>query len=827
MKKCLVFVFVFVCYLHIFAEENGWIRINQIGYLTKDIKNAVLVLKEKVDIKNFEVFDAGNDKLVLKSSNIKRFEKYAAFQEAYRLNFSEITSIGTYYIKAGNYKSPNFRIGNDVYNNTSDYLLNYLRQQRCGFNPFLSDSCHTHDGFIIYNGNKDSTHIDVTGGWHDASDYLQYLTTSATTAYQMMFAYQENPQSFDDYYNNNGKLGKNKIPDILDEAKWGLDWMLKMNPNDEEYYNQIADDRDHAGFRLPTKDSANYGKGLERPVYFINGKIQGVYNYKNRTTGVASSVAKYASTFALGSMLFKKIDKEYSEKLYKKAISAYEFAKKYPGYCQTAPGKAPYFYEEDNWADDMQLAAIQLYKLTGTDEYLADAVKYSKQEHFSPWMGKDTVRHYQYYPFVNLSNYLGAELSKEDASLFNSNMKEGLNKIYERGINNPFFIGIPFVWCSNNFVSAAITLSRLYHKSSNDSKFLEMETSLRDWLFGCNPWGVSMVIGLPDDGKYPLDPHSSLAHLYNYKLSGGLVDGPVYGAIFNNLKWLQIVNGDEYKDFQSDLVVYHDDFGDYSTNEPTMDGTASLTYYLGEMQNLGGKYKSEERYTINNGAIIRGDQTKKEISLVFTAHEFADGADVIINALNKHNIKASFFFTGDFYRNEEYKPLIEKLIKNGNYVGAHSNKHILYNDWGNRDSTLVSKEELVADIEGNYNEMAKFGINKEDAKYYLPPYEWHNGQVCKWSEGIGIQVVNITPGTGINQDWTVPVEGSKYYSSDELLNKLYKYENENGLNGFILLMHFGTDPRRTDKLYNHLDEILSNFINKGYKFIKIDELLKK
>jgi hypothetical protein len=52
-----------------------------------------------------------------------------------------------------------------------------MRQQRSGFNPFLKDSCHTHDGYVLYGekaGIKDSTHIDVVGGWHDASDYLQY-----------------------------------------------------------------------------------------------------------------------------------------------------------------------------------------------------------------------------------------------------------------------------------------------------------------------------------------------------------------------------------------------------------------------------------------------------------------------------------------------------------------------------------------------------------------------------------------------------------------------------------------------------------------------------
>jgi hypothetical protein len=66
-----------------------------------------------------------------------------------------------------------------------------------------------------------------------------------------------------------------------------------------------------------------------------------------------------------------------------------------------------------------------------------------------------------------------------------------------------------------------------------------------------------------------------------------LIDGPVYGSIFSNLKGLYLSVEDEYKEFQSDQVVYHDDYADYSTNEPTMDGTASLTFYLSAMEALG------------------------------------------------------------------------------------------------------------------------------------------------------------------------------------------------------------------------------------------------
>ena len=81
-----------------------------------------------------------------------------------------------------------------------------------------------------------------------------------------------------------------------------------MNPSYGPMYNQIADHRDHVGLRLPNKDTADYGLGKHRPVYFITGKPQGLAKHKNRTTGVSSSAAKFASAFALGSQLIKEYE---------------------------------------------------------------------------------------------------------------------------------------------------------------------------------------------------------------------------------------------------------------------------------------------------------------------------------------------------------------------------------------------------------------------------------------------------------------------------------------------------------------------------------------
>lgn len=365
-----------------------------------------------------------------------------------------------------------------------------------------------------------------------------------------------------------------------------------------------------------------------------------------------------------------------------------------------------------------------------------------------------------------------------------------------------------------------LTESSIYRRTSGDSMYLHMEASLRDWLFGCNPWGTSMICGLPAEGVAPKDPHSAFSHLHGHPINGGLVDGPVRASIFNSLKGVHLSKEDVFKEYQSEIAVYHDDWADYSTNEPTMDGTASLTYYLASLQAEADKNHSRDRFTRDLGAIVRMDSTRKDIYLVFTGHEFADGGRVIRKALQKHHAKASFFFTGDFYRNPRFKRTIEGLIRDGHYLGAHSDRHLLYALWEKRDSLLVSKQQFLEDLRDNYKAMSVFGISKQVAPWFLPPYEWYNRTISGWCKELGIRLINFSAGTRSNADYTVPGKDQNYVAGDAIENSVLSYEagQPSGLNGFILLSHIGVDPHRTDKFYDRLDRLLRELGHRGYTF---------
>jgi endoglucanase len=578
MYRSLILLLITLSSVYGQSKPDSWIRINLMGYKPAGVKVAVWGTKAKKTLNKFQLIDATTNKTVFESSAGKAMGAYGPFAQTYRLNFSSFQKTGTFYLRAGDVVSPTFSIGENVYKGMADFSLQYMRQQRSGYNPYLKDSCHTDDGYTMYGPMKDSTHIDVSGGWHDATDYLQYSMTSANATYHLLAAYRDFPGVFGDNFQGNGLPGQNNVPDVIDEAKWGLDWLLKMHPREDWMFNQLADDRDHVGFRLPVKDKANYGKGTERPVYFVTGEPQGLGKYKNTTTGTSSIAGKFSSAFALGSQLMK-ADKSYAELLLQRAHSAYAFGNRKHGYTQTACYTAPYFYEESNWVDDMELATAQLYAITKDKKYVTESFDYANREKQTPWLGKDTASHYQWYPFINIGHY-------ELAKLADDQMKKSVIQFYRDGIEsvmrkakqNAFLRGVPYIWCSNNLQASFAIQCYWYRQLTGDKRYEELEQAAFDFLLGCNPWGTSMVIGLPAGGDYPDDPHSSLNVLHGYQCLGSLVDGPIYGSIYKQQRGVSIVRGDEYAEFQSNHVVYHDDYGDYATNEPTMDGTASLIY---------------------------------------------------------------------------------------------------------------------------------------------------------------------------------------------------------------------------------------------------------
>ena len=148
LKPIFVIILLITAGYTVFAQS--FIRVNQLGYTPASIKVAVLVSKENAMISTFDLFNALTDEKAFTSDTIRTFGTWGAFSSSCRLDFSACTVRGAYYIIAGGTRSPVFRISDDVYDGTADFLLQYMRQQRCGYNPFLTGFMPSYMTDMIY-----------------------------------------------------------------------------------------------------------------------------------------------------------------------------------------------------------------------------------------------------------------------------------------------------------------------------------------------------------------------------------------------------------------------------------------------------------------------------------------------------------------------------------------------------------------------------------------------------------------------------------------------------------------------------------------------------
>lgn len=824
------------------SDTRVYLRVNQVGYLPDDAKVGVAFSHAPVS-GTFSLLEDDSGRVAFASEiGVSDAHGWGTFEHYYRLDFTKHSTPGCYRLRidASGDESRPFTIGQFAYENIVEESLRFLRQQRCGYNPVLDSVCHQRDGRTAYGPLPPGTYLDASGGWHDAGDQLKYLLTGSNATARLLLAYELEPTKFDDRVDRLGQPLPNGVPDVLDEARWGLDWLHKMHPSPSELYHQVADDRDHNGWKLPDEDTSDYGWGPNsyRVLYGADGQPQGLGKYQSESTGLANLAGRCAAAMSLAHRIWKRDldDPVYAAQCLQAARELYALGQSHEGVQQGNSYGAPYRYGETTWADDMEWAAAELFAETGDPEYLSDAKRYARLAADVSWMPLETAEHYQYYPFVNVGHFalyphVPAEVQAELAGYYRTGIEATLNRTKK----NAFGVGVPFIWCSNNLATALVTQLLLYERMTGDLQYHGLLLAQRDWLFGCNPWGTSMFTGIPRGGEFPEDVHTSTWKLTRRAVAGGLVDGPVSGKVYNSLLGLHLSEDDEFAAFQTPHVVYHDDVGDYSTNEPTMDGTADAVLLLAHFGVTPQAARTviasrmplpPPDFEVDAGGIRRGSRSDRKLALVFAADEYVDGADSILQTLQSRQLQAAYFLTGRAVDAPGMREWVRRAIAAGQYVGPHSDGHLLYAPWDKRQESLVDKRRFQADLYRNLAELRELGAAAKEPVYFVPPYEWYNAQHAAWAAELGCQIVCFTPGIGSHRDFA-PEGHEAFRPTMELIQEILDYETQsaNGLNGHLLLLHLGS--ARKDKVFPKLGDLIDELLARGYTFVRIDKLLGK
>ncbi len=355
------------------ATITQLIKIDQFGYRPNDQKIAVISIPQVgynapssfVPGNTYQVRDWNTDVIVFSGTPVAWNGGNTQAQsgdKAFWFDFSVLTTSGSYYIYdvTNNVGSYRFEIDACVYNPVLKQATRMLFYQRCGISksaPYAQTGwtdavCHAGTqqdlDCRLYNNTNVSTSKNLSGGWHDAGDYNKYVNFTYSTLVDLLLAYKENPTMWTDDYNI--PESGNGIPDVLDEAKYELDWLLKMQ-NTNGSVLCVVGNTSGGGGSPPSSDNI-------------------MRRYGPATTSATFSCA---AIFALAAIQFNSVGQTaYATTLQNAAINAYNWAVANPGITFYNTGViAAGEQEVDAYETDSRhfAAAVYLYALTNTASY--------------------------------------------------------------------------------------------------------------------------------------------------------------------------------------------------------------------------------------------------------------------------------------------------------------------------------------------------------------------------------------------------------------------------------------------------------------------------
>lgn len=353
---------------------NHSVKVNQVGYLPQSPKygytgnylgSAGLM---QITPTTFEIRDAANNTVMYAGTpSFRANDARLSGEKIYECDFKNFTTPGNYFLYVpGVGRSYSFNIDNSVYDSVYYKCSRGIYYQRCGTAlsvPYADaqwarGACHVNDGTshssqsssALYDGEPIGAQVNTIHGWHDAGDYGKYTITASGALYYLFMAYDLYPEKFGDNEQNIPESG-NSVPDILDEAKWEVDWLKEMQAPDGGVYQLIADEQWASG--MPDLDNAT--------------------RYILEKTTFATGT--YAASMAAAYRCFQPFWPEYADTCLARSERAMNYLIAHPteaplgGFYLPSNFNSGGYTDVDGDTDERAWAAAELYKSTGIHQY--------------------------------------------------------------------------------------------------------------------------------------------------------------------------------------------------------------------------------------------------------------------------------------------------------------------------------------------------------------------------------------------------------------------------------------------------------------------------
>jgi endoglucanase len=553
MRQAL-FMLVLFASTGLFSQTLN-VRYNQIGYQIGRPKIINLTSKSPFQGQQYKITDSSGS--IIKSGVSSQSVTWEYSKEYVSMvDFTDVNLPGEYTIKVGAVEKK-IKIKKLAYEDLAKASLKYYYYNRASMALDVQYAGvykrpMGHPDTLVYvhasaatTARPVNTKISCPRGWYDAGDYNKYIVNSGISTYTLLSAYEHYPSYYDGYAIGIPEAG-GLLPDILDEAKWNLDWMVTMqDPNDGGVYHKCTD--------------LNF-----------NGETM-PHNYNAKRYVVAKSTAatlNLAGVFAVAARVYKNFDLSLSNQYQAAAIKAYDWAKLNPTKYYAQPNDVKTGeYGDGNVKDEFDWAAAELFITTKDPRYSNDLNEKAIGEGVAAWpytapMATISLLHHENdiandIDIIAVKQKLISTANSLLSTINTSSMKVAMGN--QDG---------DFVWGSNGQAGNQIIMLIRAYELTKDRTYLDGAFTAFDYLVGRNSTGYSFVTGHGD--LTPQKPHHRISQADGIPapVPGMLVGGPHPGR----------QDGCAGYPSTQPASCYVDTWCSYSTNEVTINWNAPLAY---------------------------------------------------------------------------------------------------------------------------------------------------------------------------------------------------------------------------------------------------------
>jgi len=555
--------------------EPGYapIKLNQLGYMPAAAKIALVSgFAEELAAQPgdaFEVRELVGNRVVYEGqlALLAEADPLVSGERILAADFSDLTEPGEYYLALDTPRadrSSAFTVGADVYGRLLADAQRYFYLQRSGLaleaqyaGQFARGTGHVQDASAEFRSGAFAPR-NVAGGWYDAGDFGKYVNAGATAVSDLLWAYELFPNQFPDSQTNIPESG-NGLPDLLDEVRWELDFILKMqDPDSGGFYHMVQ----------PTEDGTI---PAARGTRYIEDVADGRENVRPTST-TGSAVAALAQA----ALVYAPFDADYAAILQSAAELGWGYLEANPE--GVAPVSGP--YSDDDDSDDRFWAAAALYRLTNQAVY-GDFVKAVYQDVPTFFTTEDDNAYgVGIMGMVGWLNYAYSQNpDPEVMAYFAGVFTDWSARMAGRWQASPWKLTLldeDFYWGSN-YVTLTTPLVMLVGARAlglDDSTAVSISQDALNYLLGTNPLRFSYVSGYGEDSlRNPFSQQWSNDGVPDVP-PGILAGGP--NAYNNTLLFSHFV-GKRYVDSQAA----------WSTNEHTIYWNSTLVFHAALAAQLG------------------------------------------------------------------------------------------------------------------------------------------------------------------------------------------------------------------------------------------------